>query len=132
MSTWGMHKTMWAVHLLHILTLMSTLGSKGTAMGHKPLLNNHLKVAAEVWRPYMIFYCNGKIIEESEICSDQGKLTYGGALWDFLQFIKRARNATFSILRPPTPTWGFCHSASNCSGMIDMVQRREVDFALGI
>ena len=127
-----MHKTMRAVHLLCILTLMSTLGSEITAMGHKSLLNNHLKVAAEVWSPYMIFYCNGKIIEESEKCSDQGKLTYGGALWDLLQFIKLARNVTFSILRPNTPTWGFCHSASNCSGMIGMVQRREVDFALGI
>ena len=123
---------MWAIHFICILAIISNFGNEVTALGQKPLLNKHLKVAAGVWRPYMIIYCNGKIIEESEECSDKGKMTYGGALWDLLEFIKLARNVTYSIMRPPTPQWGFCHSANNCSGLIGMVQRGEVDFALGI
>ena len=101
------------------------------AEGQKSLLNKHLKVAAEPWSPYIIFYCNGREISMREECSDKGNMSYGGALWELLTMVERVRNVTFSIIRHPNPTWGLCYDKNNCTGMIGMVNRREVDFALG-
>ena len=95
------------------------------------LLNRHLKVAAVPWRPFIMFYCNEKEMGDAHDCTNNGNITYGGALWDFLNMVKLKRNVTFSVLSPPTPTWGYCHGKNNCSGMIGMVNRKEVDFALG-
>ena len=112
--------------------MASTLGIQVPAIGYNSLLNKHLKVAAYPWKPFIIFYCNGKEMNGTDKCLEQGSETYGGALWDFLELVKQARNVTFSILKPRTPTWGYCHGVNNCTGMIGMVNRREVDFALGI
>ena len=110
--------------ILSILTLVSVEGSNH-------LLNGHLKVAASPWKPFISFYCNGKEMGDYDECPDQDTMTYDGTLWQFLRLIKLKRNVTFSILRPPSPKWGHCHGPNNCTGMIGMVQRREVDFALG-
>ena len=123
---------MLVIYFSCIFTMASTLDIQVPAAGHNSLLNTHLKVAAEHYRPYIIFYCNEKEMGGADKCPDKGNLTYGGALWELLNFIKLARNVTFSILRPPTPTWGYCYGVNNCTGMIGMVNRREVDFALGI
>ena len=112
--------------------MASLWGSQVHATGRNSLMNRHLKVAAERANPYFIIYCNGKTIKGNDRCPDNGNITYGGAMWDLLKFIKQARNVTFSILRPPTPTWGYCYGVNNCTGMVGMVTRREVDFALGI
>ena len=94
--------------------------------------NAHLKVAAEPWKPFFIFYCSdGKEKQLNEKCPVEGNETYGGALWDLLMFMQHARNVTFSILRAPDKAWGNCHGKNNCTGMIGMVNRREVDFAIG-
>ena len=66
-----------------------------------------------------------------EECSDKGNMSYGGALWELLTMVERVRNVTFSIIRHPNPTWGLCYDKNNCTGMIGMVNRGEVDFALG-
>ena len=68
----------------------------------------------------------------NEKCVTNGEETYGGALWDFLMLVKNTRNVTFSILRAPHKSWGVCHGKDNCTGMIGMVNRREVDFAIGM
>ena len=107
------------------------------AEGQKSLLNKHLKVAAIPINPYMVIYCNGKKVTENRkdrtynYCTDKENETYGGILWEFLKFIKHARNVTFSIVTLPKIEFGFCYGTSNCTGMIGMVNRREVDFALG-
>ena len=93
--------------------------------------NTHLKVAAEPWKPYFIFYCSDGKEKLNEECSVEGNETYGGALWDLLEFIQRARNVKFSILRAPDKAWGVCQGRNNCTGMIGMVNRGEVDFAIG-
>ena len=93
--------------------------------------NTHLKVAAEPWKPYSIFYCSDGKEKLNEECSVEGNETYGGALWDLLEFIQHARNVTFSILRAPDKAWGVCQGRNNCTGMIGMVNRGEVDFAIG-
>ena len=119
------------IYFLLLCAVGSTLHNQVHATGHNSLRNKHLKVAAEHYSPYMIFYCNGKEMGGADKCPDRGNLTYGGALWELLNLVKLARNVSVSILRPPTPTWGYCHGINNCTGMIGMVNRREVDFALG-
>ena len=49
-----------------------------------------------------------------------------------LRLIELSRNVTFSIMRPWPASWGSCFGPNNCTGMIGMVNRREVDFALGM
>ena len=112
--------------------MASALGIQVQAIGYNSLLNKHLKVAAYPWNPFIIFYCNKKEMNETDECVDKRNETYGGALWDLLEIVKQARNVTFSILRPSTSEWGYCNGVNNCTGMIGMVNRREVDFALGI
>ena len=119
--------------LLSIFTLLVTevLTSTDLARRDASLLNRHLKVAALPWSPFVMFYCNEKEVENAYDCADKGNITYGGVLWDFLNMVKLRRNVTFSVLNPPTPKWGYCYGINNCTGMIGMVNRREVDFALG-
>ena len=71
------------------------------------LQDKHLKVAAVPWSPFIMFYCNEKEIENFDDCPDKDNITYGGVLWELLNMVKLARNVTFSILTPPTPTWGY-------------------------
>ena len=112
--------------------MASALDVEVPVKGPKSLMNQHLKVAAEYFKPYLIFYCNEKDIGGAGECPDKGNMTYGGVLWDLLNMVKLARNVTYSILRPSTPIWGYCYGVNNCTGMVGMVTRREVDFALGI
>ena len=126
---------MLVIYLLCWFVMASTLGVQVPATGLNSLLNKHIKVAAEPWSPFIIFYCDEKEIKETDECPNKGNLTYGGALWELLKLVKQARNVTFSILRPPNKSgekWGYCHGINNCTGMIGMVNREEVDFALGI
>ena len=124
---------MFVIYLLtSIITEVSTTTNLDThAKRNRSLLNRHLKVAAVPWSPFIMFYCNEKEMKDVKDCSEKGNITYGGALWDFLNMVKHERNVTFLVLSPPTPTWGYCHGKNNCSGMIGMVNRKEVDFALG-
>ena len=125
--------TMIVVYILCLsMSYACSLSIQTPAAENSYLSNKHLKVAAEPWYPFIIFYCNGKELKYTEKCLDQDKMTYGGALWEFLEFVKLARNVTYSILRPPDGSWGVCHGVNNCTGMIGMVNRAEVDFALGI
>ena len=120
--------------LIYFWSMVSTLANFSKqieAKGHGALQNKHLKVAAFPWTPFFILYCNENMIIWADDCPRKENITYGGVLWEFLNMVKLARNVTFSILNPPTSTWGYCHAMNNCTGMIGMVNRREVDFALG-
>ena len=94
--------------------------------------NRHLKVSAEPWRPFFLFYCDGKSLDWTQRCHEGGKVTYGGSLWELLKFMQRARNVTFSISRTSGGNWGHCHEKDNCTGMIGVVNRKEADLAIGI
>ena len=125
---------MLVLYFLWIFPVVSNLLNSGLhvyAKGQSSLVDRHLKVAAWPWSPYIMFFCNQKEIEDAHECPEKENLTYGGILWEFLHMVNLARNVTFSILSPPTPTWGYCHGVNNCTGMIGMVNRKEVDFALG-
>ena len=92
------------------------------ALGSDSRLNNaHIKLGAEAWPPYLV-------IERDKNGTDK----YSGMSWDLLQMIQKGTNCTFTIVRPQDGLWGNCYGINNCSGMIGMVQRKEVDFAIGI
>ena len=116
---------------LWLLFLCLKLFSKTAAIHHNSLQNRQLKVAAEPWRPFFVIYCDKTELAWDEKCPEKGKLTYGGALWDLLKFIQQARNVTFLLMRGPSYEWGVCYGKNNCTGMIGMVDRKEVDFAIG-
>ena len=55
---------------------------------------------------------------------------YGGLFGDILTFSQDARNCSFTFLTPEDQQWGFCNGINNCTRMIGMVNRNEVDFAI--
>ena len=123
---------MLAIYSLCIITIMPTMIVEVLATSPNSLLNKHLKVAAETWNPFIIFFCNGKEIQWNEKCPDKDKMTYGGAVWEIFKLVKLARNVTFTIVRPDKYRWGDCNSPTDCDGMIGMVNRGEVDLAIGL
>ena len=65
-------------------------------------------------------------------CPNNEDKMFNGAFWELLTFVQQARNCTFSIVKSVDSLWGgSCHSSNNCTGMIGMANRNEVDFALG-
>ena len=92
------------------------------ALGSQHALSNtHIKLGAEPWPPYIVMKKD-----------ENGKESYGGIFWDVIKMIQKERNCTFTVVRPYDGQWGNCYGKNNCTGMIGMVQRKEVDFALGM
>ena len=130
---------MLTIYLSYMFTMASSLDVHAYTNGQNLLQNKHLKVAAEPWSPFWIFYCDGKEMDRAYRslyntyeCPDKGNRSYGGLLWELLDLVRLQRNVTFSFLRPRFGAWGLCHGVKNCTGMIGMVNRREVDFSIGM
>ena len=87
---------------------------------HKTLFNKHLKVGVRPLGAYLV--------QENNI---KGQKRFSGLLWDILEYIRKARNCTFSLVIPSDRKFGHCKGNGTCTGMIGMVNRSEVDFALG-
>ena len=51
-------------------------------------------------------------------------------MWELILMMKEIRNLTITVVTGDG-TWGLCYNRSRCSGMIGMVNRKEVDFAIG-
>ena len=88
------------------------------------LHNKNLVVAVEPW--------SLGIVEHEH---ENGTKTYSGMIWEIMEYIKKARNCTFNFVRAPdtdTDKWGHCIGINNCTGMLGQVNRKEVDFALGL
>ena len=60
-----------------------------------------------------------------------GKDIIGGLLGKIFVYLKDARNITFNVVIPDDGLWGNCYGINNCTGMIGLVNRKEVDFAIG-
>ena len=89
------------------------------------LRNKHLVIEGQYWEPFLMFDhhdSNGSAIEGT---------SYRGIMWDLLMFMQRARNFTITMVHQAKWGWGSCFSVNNCSGMIGMVNRKEVDLAIG-
>ena len=82
--------------------------------------NKHLRVGAVPYPPFLV-------IETDK----DGIAKYSGMIWDLIELIQEARNCTFEVMIPTDLRWGNCYGINNCTGMIGMVNRKEVDFALG-
>ena len=82
--------------------------------------NKHFKIGA-VHRP------PASVLNKDE----NGQYVVGGLTGKFLEYIKKARNCTFEVVIPSDGQFGRCYGDNNCTGMIGLVNRTEVDFALG-
>ena len=73
-----------------------------SAARSEALSNQVLKVSAESWPPFLILYCqDGEEKPWLDPCPDGGPVTYAGVLWDFLLFVQKARNISFTLKEPP-------------------------------
>ena len=78
-------------------------------------------MAAETWDP---FY---RISE-----NNNGKVVYSGVMKKVMDYLRSSMNLTTVVVRPPDGYWGSKDSETGrWSGMVGMVHRNEVDFALG-
>ena len=102
-----------------ILTLVKCTYSIPEA--YQELRNKHLIVEGELWYPFLYF-------DRDE---DGNTSNHKGILWDLLLFMQKAKNFTFTFVSEADYEWGQCHSMNDSTGMIGMVTRKEVDFALG-
>ena len=83
------------------------------------LANRHLKIGAQAWPPLLVIEKN-----------DRGQDTISGPVGDYLKYLSQARNCSFTIVTPPDEKWGHCNGPNNCTGVIGLVARNEVDFAI--
>ena len=84
------------------------------------MTNKHLRITHEPWPPFLVSKEN-----------PDGSVTLEGPVGECIMFWQKARNFTFTLVRPPDGLWGYCPEPNNCSGMIGQVDRKEVDFAIG-
>ena len=85
------------------------------------LRNKHLIIEGEYWYPFLYF-------DRDE---DGKTINHKGIMWDLLLFMQKAKNFSFTFISEVDNMWGQCHSMNASTGMIGMVTRKEVDFALG-
>ena len=111
--------------LLLSISLGNLVLSYAEKVGEEGLRNKHLIIEGDYWRPFLMY----KYHDDDPYTAIEG--TYSGVMWDLLLFMQEARNFTFTILNKAEWEWGECSSVNNCTGMIGMVNRKEVDFALG-
>ena len=83
------------------------------------LANRHFKIGANAWPPLLAI---GK--------NDEGEDTIYGPVGEYLKYLKQARNCSFTIVIPTDRKWGHCNGPDNCTGVIGLVARNEVDFAI--
>ncbi|XP_068201744.1 glutamate receptor ionotropic, delta-2-like [Palaemon carinicauda] len=88
--------------------------------GHRPRNQTFVRIAAETWQPF--FLINKDV---------DGKTTYSGIMWEVLKLISSMMNLRFEILRPPDGLWGVEQANGSWNGMLGMIQRKDVDIALG-
>ena len=99
--------------LLLVLLLPSGLGTN-------TLNGKHLAIAAEHWPPFFT------------ISGDKKNLIFSGVMSLVLDYLQTAMNFTSTIVQPPDGTWGALDDKTGrWGGMVGMVRRNEVDFALG-
>ena len=105
----------------YLIVVAGGLGCQVSALKEATLSNKNLVVAAEPFPPFLFKHFD-----------KDGREAYSGLIWDFMEYMKGIRNWTYKIVRSPDGLWGNCYGNDNCTGMIGQVNRREVDFAIGL
>ena len=89
-------------------------------LGTNTLNEKHLTIAAEHWPPFFT------------ISGEKKNLIFSGVMSLVLDYLQTAMNFTSTIVQPPDGTWGALDDKTGrWGGMVGMVRRNEVDFALG-
>ena len=105
-------------------------GQEVLCVNKKRLENKHLVIEGQYWFPYLFWKCPDQRYDWWEDCPHNR--TYDGVMWHLLLFMQRARNFTFTLVQQAEDyEWGTCFAINNCTGMIGVVNRGEVDLALG-
>ena len=111
--------------LLLAVSLGNLVLSYAMKAGGEGLRNKHLIVEGEYWPPFLMYKYHD---DDPFTAVDR---IYSGVMWDLLLFMQKARNFTFTMVNNADWVWGECFSINNCTGMIGMVNRKEVDLAIG-
>ena len=107
-------------YCLPLLTLVETINCASVC---NVLNGKNLKVAAQHWPPFFI-------IHEHPLYP--GYFMYFGVMEQLLQELRASLNFTTTVVQPPDGLWGnYDPQTKNWNGMLGMVHRKEVDFALG-
>ena len=107
--------------LSSVIILASFWHLVSSQTSNEGLRNMHLKIEGEEWWPFLTY----------DFDENGTAINYRGIMWDLLLFMQKARNFTFSMVSEADYTWGKCPEVNNCTGMIGMVNRGEVDIAIG-
>ena len=106
-----------------IVLFISCLGQQVSTTRQISLANRHFKIGAHAWPPLLVVEKNHR-----------GENVITGPIADYLIYIKQARNCSFTIVTPSDrklkSSWGHCNGPNNCTGLVGMVARNEVDFAI--
>ena len=85
------------------------------------MTNKHLRIGIKPSPPFLT------------VDVDQnGTETPRSMLWEPVEYWQKARNFTFTLVRPPDDRWGHCEGKHNCTGLLGLLIRKEVDFAIGM
>nr|XP_045588543.1 probable glutamate receptor [Procambarus clarkii] len=79
-----------------------------------------LKIAAEEWVPWT------KIVTE-----DDGRVMILGPMADLLEIFAAKMNFSYELIRPSDRVWGGPQPNGSWTGMLGMLQRQEVELAIG-
>ena len=102
-----------------IVCLILCLGQQVSTTKQMSMANRHFKIGANAWPPLLAI---GK--------NDKGEDTIYGPVGEYLKYLEQARNCSFTIVIPNDKKWGHCNGPDNCTGVIGLVARNEVDFAI--
>lgn len=97
------------------------LPKRRSAISASSMRGRHVIIAAEKWPPWF----------DIEDRNDGKEPLYSGIMWKMLGYLQESINFTYTIVRPPDGKWGFGDAEGNRNGMLGMVKRKEVEFALG-
>ncbi|XP_068216611.1 uncharacterized protein [Palaemon carinicauda] len=85
----------------------------------------NLTVVAEDFPPHV------RVIEFPHDGAGEPPHVHVGPLVQFLKLLSKDINFNYSLIRPPDRSWGYLPPNGSWIGMVGMVYRHEVDFALG-
>ena len=107
--------------LRYCIFLAGYFGCQVSSTRQMMLTNKHLRVGAVPIPPYIIFNQD-----------KNGQTNFNGLLGDLIDYIKTARNCTFTVVTPSDGQFaGNCYGNNTCTGTLGLVNRSEVDFAIG-
>ena len=102
-----------------IMVIFLCFGQQVLSTRQMSLANRHFNIGAHAWPPLLVVEKNHR-----------GENIVTGPVGDYLNYIKQARNCSFTIVTPSDRKWGHCNGPNNCTGFIGLVARNEVDFAI--